>query len=200
MYRRRVRIKNPDTSHNPLKLGSFGSMMRWRSVHERPFGAICSQRSYLALKQLNRRFFFRLWASWRTFLTGGNIRVEMKMDVERETWRLDRARRAWELRQGGMSFSRIGRIIGRADDSSRPISRVSARQLVLQWQSRLERPDNFLVVMTKRSFNILRNESLRSGEPMTKEFARSLIENGGLTLTPNCGKMTFNEIKAWAYS
>ena len=124
----------------------------------------------------------------------------MNMDLERETWRLDRARRAWELRQKGMSFSRIGRLIGRVNDSSKPISRVTARQLVLQWQLRLERPDDVLVVMTKRSFNILLNESLKSGEPMTKDFARSLIENGDLTLTPNCGKMTINEIKTWAYS
>ena len=128
------------------------------------------------------------------------ISHKLKTATRREMRLVDRTRRAWEMRQLGMTYSEIGGALGRADDPSMPISGDTAKLLAQQWKSRLDRSDDLLAIMSKRAFNILKIESTSMGEPLTKELARSLIERGDLIRTPNCGNMTIEEIKEWAYS
>jgi len=113
-------------------------------------------------------------------------------------WLTTRARRAWQLRQSGRTYSEIGEALGQLGDPSIPISRTAARQLVQRWEARLARPEDIPATMSERAYNILRAAAERASEPVSKQFARKLIETGELLHVDNCGAITLEEIDEWA--
>lgn len=114
-------------------------------------------------------------------------------------YRADRARKAWFLRQQGLSYEAIGRAIGCAYNPSKPLSSASVKHLIWEWKVRLKRPPGIPAVMSTRAYKILQIEAIKAGEPISRQFGRRLIESGALDQVENCGMMTLEEIRRWAY-
>ena len=115
-------------------------------------------------------------------------------------WLTARARRAWQLRQQGTTYTKIGVALGQLGDPSVPISRTAASQLVQRWEARRARPIGIPVTMTERAYSVLTVAAERAGEPISRLFARTLIETEALLTAENCGAITLEEIRKWAYS